>query len=166
MKKIGLLSDTHSCWDERYRTHFSGCDEIWHAGDIGDIDLLRKLEEIAPVRAVRGNIDHGDVARLCPEVQEFEIEGVKVWMTHIGGYPGRYSPGVGKILAGNGTRLMISGHSHILKVIPDRRLGLLHVNPGAAGYHGWQKVRTLVRMTLDNGTITDLEVIELSNREK
>lgn len=162
MKRIGILSDTHSCWDERYRRHFSCCDEIWHAGDLGDISILEQLEEIAPVRAVRGNIDHGDVARRCPEVQEFELEGVKVWMTHIGGYPGRYSPGVKKLLRDEGVKLMVAGHSHILKVIPDPELGLLHVNPGAAGYHGWQKVRTLVRLTLDSGNITDLEVIELN----
>lgn len=164
MKRIGLLSDTHSCWDDRYAIHFAGCDEIWHAGDIGDSDLLERLEGIAPVRAVRGNIDHGLVARLCPEIQEFEVEGVKVWMTHIGGYPGKYSPGVKKLLRDHGVKLMISGHSHILKVIPDHELGLLHVNPGAAGHHGWQKVRTLIRLTLDSGSVTDLEVIELSNR--
>lgn len=161
MKTIGLLSDTHSCWDERYRKHFAGCDEIWHAGDVGDISILQHLEEIAPVRAVKGNIDHGDVARLCPEIQMFEIEGVRVWMTHIGGYPGKYSPGVKRILCKEKIKLMISGHSHILKVIPDHELNMLHVNPGAAGYYGWQKVRTLIRLTLDAGSITGLEVIEL-----
>lgn len=164
MKRIGLLSDTHSCWDDRYARHFAGCDEIWHAGDIGDIDTLRRLEEIAQVRAVRGNIDHGDVARFCPEILSFETEGVRVWMTHIGGYPGRYAPGVKRALWENRARLFISGHSHILKVMPDRELNLLHVNPGAAGYHGWQKVRTLVRLTLDAGNITDLEVIELGKK--
>lgn len=164
MKRIGLLSDTHSCWDERYRKHFADCDEIWHAGDIGDMSILEQLKEIAPVRAVRGNIDHGDVARVCPEVQQFEIEGVRVWMTHIGGYPGRYSSGVKKMLRDEKIKLMISGHSHILKVMPDRELDMLHVNPGAAGYHGWQKVRTLVRLTLDKGTITGLEVIELGKK--
>lgn len=165
MKTIGLLSDTHSCWDERYRRHFADCDEIWHAGDVGDMSILRQLREIAPVRAVKGNIDHGDVARLCPEVQQFEIEGVRVWMTHIGGYPGRYSPGVKKLLRDERIGLMISGHSHILKVIPDRELNLLHVNPGAAGYHGWQKVRTLVKLTLDKGAITGLDVIELGKQK-
>ena len=164
MKRIGLLSDTHSCWDDRYAIHFADCDEIWHAGDIGDADLLERLKGIAPVRAVSGNIDHGLVTRLCPELLEFEIEGVKVWMTYIGGYPGRYAPGVKKILRDHGIKLMISGHSHILKVIPDHELGLLHVNPGAAGHHGWQRVRTLVRLTLDQGTIKDLEVIELAKR--
>lgn len=165
MKTIGLLSDTHSCWDERYRKHFAGCDEIWHAGDVGDISILQHLEEIAPVRAVKGNIDHGDVARLCPEIQMFEIEGVKVWMTHIGGYPGKYSPGVKRILCKEKIKLMISGHSHILKVIPDHELNMLHVNPGAAGYYGWQKVRTLIRLTLDAGRITGLEVIELGKEK-
>lgn len=162
MKLIGILSDTHGCWDDRYARHFKGCDEIWHAGDVGDIQILHHLAEVAPiVRAVRGNIDHGEVARACPEVQEFETEGVKVWMRHIGGYPGKYSPGVSTRLRMQGTKLMVSGHSHILKVMPDPRLDLLHVNPGAAGYHGWQRVRTLVRLKLDKGDIRDLEVIEL-----
>lgn len=164
MKRIGILSDTHSCWDDRYAKHFAQCDEIWHAGDIGDISIIEQLEAIVPtVRAVYGNIDHGQVCRRCKEVEIFEVEGVKVFMTHIGGYPGKYSPGLAKILAEENIRLFISGHSHILKVKADPRLGLLHVNPGAAGYHGWQKVRTLVRLILDNGNITDLEVIELAN---
>lgn len=162
MKTIGILSDTHSCWDDRYAVHFKDCDEIWHAGDVGDIDIIRRLEGVAPVvRAVRGNIDHGDVCRRCKEVECFEVEGVRVWMTHIGGYPGKYAPGVKRILAENRVNLMVCGHSHILKVIPDHELGMLHVNPGAAGYHGWQKVRTLLRLTLDNGHVTGLEVIEL-----
>lgn len=164
MKRIGILSDTHSCWDDRYARHFASCDEVWHAGDIGDADTLRRLEKIAPLRAVRGNIDHGDVARYCPEILLFEIEGVKVLMTHIGGYPGRYAPGIKRLLHQEKVKLMVAGHSHILKVMPDHELGLLHVNPGAAGYHGWQKVRTLIRLTIDNGTITDLEVIELGRR--
>ena len=164
MKRIGILYDTHSCWDDRYAKHFAQCDEIWHAGDIGDISIIEQLEAIVPtVRAVYGNIDHGQVCRRCKEVEIFEVEGVKVFMTHIGGYPGKYSPGLAKILAEENIRLFISGHSHILKVKADPRLGLLHVNPGAAGYHGWQKVRTLVRLILDNGNITDLEVIELAN---
>ena len=164
MKRIGILSDTHSCWDDRFAKHFAQCDEIWHAGDIGDISVIEQLEAIVPtVRAVYGNIDHGQVCRRCKEVEIFEVEGVKVFMTHIGGYPGKYSPGLAKILAEENIKLFISGHSHILKVKADPRLGLLHVNPGAAGYHGWQKVRTLVRLILDNGNITDLEVIELAN---
>lgn len=162
MKRIGILSDTHSCWDDRYAAHFKDCDEIWHAGDVGDISIIRRLEQIAPVKAVRGNIDHGEVARLCPELLTFNLEGVKVLMTHIGGYPGRYAPGMKNILRNEGVKLYVAGHSHILKVIPDPEFGLLHVNPGAAGYHGWQKVRTLVRLTLDEGDIKDLDVIELS----
>lgn len=162
MKRIGILSDTHSCWDDRYAAHFKDCDEIWHAGDVGDISIIRRLEQTAPVKAVRGNIDHGEVARLCPELLTFNLEGVKVLMTHIGGYPGRYAPGMKNILRNEGIKLYVAGHSHILKVIPDPELGLLHVNPGAAGYHGWQKVRTLVRLTLDEGDIKDLDVIELS----
>ncbi len=162
MKKIGILSDTHSCWDDRFALHFKDCDEIWHAGDVGDIDVIRRLEGVAPiVRAVFGNIDSGTVRRRCPEVLEFETEGVKVWMTHIGGYPGRYAPGVRRMLHDCGARLMVTGHSHILKVMNDPELGVLHINPGAAGYHGWQKQRTLVRLTIDNGDMKDLEVIEL-----
>lgn len=162
MKKIGILSDTHSCWDDRYAKHFSDCDEIWHAGDIGDISIIERLKDICPVvRAVHGNIDSGEVRRICHEIELFNLEGVNVWMTHIGGYPGKYAPGVKKILKDEGVGLMVCGHSHILKVIPDRELGLLHVNPGAAGYHGWQKVRTLMKLTLDAGNITGLDVIEL-----
>lgn len=142
MKRIGILSDTHSVWDDRYATHFAGCDEIWHAGDVGDIDIIRRLADVAPtVRAVRGNIDHGEVCRHCPELDIFEVEGMRVLLTHIGGYPGRYAPGMERLLRDERISLMVVGHSHILKVMPDARLGLLHINPGAAGYHGWQKVR-------------------------
>lgn len=162
MKKIGILSDTHSCWDDRFAIHFKDCDEIWHAGDIGDIDVIRRLENVAPVvRAVCGNIDHGQVLRRCKEVEQFTVEGVNVWLTHIGGYPGRYAPGVERQLIDNRIKLMVAGHSHILKVMPDPRLDLLHINPGAAGYHGWQKVRTLVRLTIDGPEMKELEVIEL-----
>lgn len=165
MKRIGILSDTHACWDDRYATHFKGCDEIWHAGDIGDIDIVRRLEEVAPVvRAVAGNIDHGAVSRRCPELLTFDVEGLPVMLTHIGGYPGRYAPGLKKLLVENGTRLLVDGHSHILKVMPDPRLDLLVVNPGAAGNQGWHTRRTLVRLTIDAARVTDLEVIELGNR--
>lgn len=167
MKTIGILSDTHSCWDDRYAAHFSGCDEIWHAGDVGDIDIIRRLEEVAPVvRAVRGNIDHGDVCRRCREAEIFEAEGMRVWLSHIAGYPGRYAPGIRNALIENRINIMVCGHSHILKVMPDHQLGLLHINPGAAGYHGWQKVRTLVRLTLDCGSIGNLEVIELGKENR
>ena len=162
MKRIGILSDTHSCWDDRFAKHFADCDEIWHAGDVGDISVIRRLEEVAPVvRAVSGNIDHGEVCRRCKELEIFEIECVKVLMTHIGGYPGHYSPGMKRLLFENRINLMVDGHSHILKVMWDDELSTLHINPGAAGYHGWQKERTLVRLVIDNGQMKDLEVIEL-----
>lgn len=163
MKRIGILSDTHSCWDDRYAVHFADCDEIWHAGDVGDISIITRLEGIATVvRAVAGNIDHGDVRRRCNEVEEFEVEGIKVWMTHIGGYPGRYAVGVRPILRTHNINLMVTGHSHILKVMWDREHDVLHINPGAAGYHGWQKERTLVKLTIDGNNMKDLEVIELA----
>lgn len=162
MKKIGILSDTHSCWDERFAKHFADCDEVWHAGDIGCIDVIKRLEEVVPmVRAVRGNIDSGIVARTFPEAQTFNVEGVNVYLTHIGGYPGRYSPGIMRRLVEAHANLFVCGHSHILKVMFDRELNLLHINPGAAGYHGWQKERTLIKFIIDNGDMRDLEVIEL-----
>lgn len=162
MKKIGILSDTHSCWDYRYATHFAACDEIWHAGDVGCLDTLRRLQGICPVvRAVRGNVDHGPLLRECPEIQSFKVEDVGVWMTHIGGYPGRYAPGVRRMLIDARPKLMIAGHSHILKVMYDPELKLLHINPGAAGHQGWQTVRTLVRLVIDGEDVKDLEVIEL-----
>ncbi len=163
MKTIGILSDTHSCWDDRYAEHFAGCDEIWHAGDIGDYTIIQKLRDVAPViRAVSGNIDHGTVTRHCPAMLIFETEGLRVLLTHVGGYPGKYFKGIPKLLADNHIGLMVCGHSHILKVIPDHRLELLHINPGAAGWYGWQKVRTLIRITIDNGRVTSLDVIELA----
>lgn len=162
MKRIGILSDTHSCWDDRFVTHFKDCDEIWHAGDIGDISVIARLEEICPVvRAVHGNIDNGIVRRRCREVEVFSVEGVNVLMTHIGGYPGRYAPGIRRMIMEYRSGLFVSGHSHILKVMFDKELDCLHINPGAAGHHGWQKERTLIRLVIDNGTMRDLEVIEL-----
>lgn len=162
MKRIGLLSDTHGYWDERYRDYFAECDEIWHAGDIGSDELIDKLEQIKPVRAVYGNIDSHQMRLRFPQHQKFTMEGVKVWMTHIGGYPGKYEPSVSKLIHYNPPGLFISGHSHILKVMSDKRLGLLHINPGAAGKYGFHTKRTLVRFTLDNGAVRELEVIELS----
>lgn len=163
MKKIGILSDTHGYWDERFAVHFQGCDEVWHAGDIGYIEIIERLREIVPtVRAVSGNIDHGIVKRSCPELEIFQVEGVKVLLTHIGGYPGRWSKGMKKLLRDKGIKLMVDGHSHILKVIYDPELDLLHINPGAAGQQGWHKVRTLVRLTIDGEEMRDCEVIELN----
>lgn len=162
MKRIGLLSDTHSHWDEKYVKYFSQCDEIWHVGDIGTIAIADKLREIAPLRAVSGNIDGTDIRREFPEVQRFMCEGVDVLMKHIGGYPGRYDRSIYHELMSNPPRLFISGHSHITKVMMDKRLGILHINPGAAGLYGQQPVRTLLRFTIDGETIKDLEVVELN----
>ena len=162
MKKIGILSDTHGYWDDRYAVHFAGCDEVWHAGDIGHYEIIEKLKEIVPVvRAVSGNIDHGMVKRKCKELEIFEVEGVKVLLTHIGGYPGRWAPGMKRLLKEEKINLMVCGHSHILKVIYDKELDLLHVNPGAAGQQGWHKARTLLRLTVDGTDMRDCEIIEL-----
>lgn len=163
MKRIGILSDTHCVDDPAIERYLDGMDEIWHAGDIGDIDTYKRLSNIAPVfRAVAGNIDGAMLRRVCPEMLIFETEGVKTVMTHIGGYPGKYAPGILNILKEEKPRIFVSGHSHILRVMPDNNLDLLHINPGAAGIHGWQKVRTLVRLTLDSGKPSDLEVVHLS----
>lgn len=163
MKRIGIISDTHGFWDERFAEYFKDCDEVWHAGDIGDYSIIEKLEDVvAKVRGVSGNIDHGLVRRKCKEMEIFEVEGVKVLLTHIGGYPGRWSKGMKTLLKDNGIKLMVDGHSHILKVIYDRELDLLHINPGAAGLSGWHKVRTLVKLTIDGEDMRDCEVIELA----
>lgn len=163
MKRIGILSDTHGCWDDRYAIHFKDCDEIWHAGDIGDYAIVERLENIVPiVRAVSGNIDHGMVRRKCPELLIFDVEDVKVLLTHIGGYPGKWSKGMKSLLRNEGINLMVDGHSHILKVIYDKELKLLHINPGAAGVFGWHSVRTLVKLAIDGSDMRDCEVIELA----
>lgn len=165
MKRIGIISDTHSCRDARFAKYLSECDEIWHAGDIGDAGLLDELASMGPrLRAVFGNIDSGEVRRRCREVEIFTVEGVNILLTHIGGYPGRYAPGIKQMLRDNRIGLMVCGHSHILRVMPDVALGLLHINPGAAGKQGWQSKRTLIRLTLDaeaDNPINQLEVIEL-----
>lgn len=166
MTRIGLLSDTHSFLDERVFKHFEACDEIWHAGDFGNIGLVDQLSAFKPLRGVYGNIDGAQIRAMMPLDLRFECDGVPVFMTHIGGYPGRYEPRVGRMLKDdppvNG--LFISGHSHILKVMPDRNLQFLHINPGACGNEGWHKVKTLVRFSLNEGQISELEVIELGKR--
>ncbi|MCB0572622.1 MAG: metallophosphoesterase family protein [Phaeodactylibacter sp.] len=164
MKRIGLLSDTHSFLSPDIFTYFEECDEVWHAGDIGDEAVASQLEAFRPLRAVFGNIDGPPIRRRFPEDLRFECEGVDVFMTHIGGYPGRYNKRVRDILRANPPRLFICGHSHILKVMPDRTLGLLHINPGAAGREGFHKVRTIIRFSLEAGNISDLQVVELGMR--
>lgn len=161
MKRIGLLSDTHSWWDERYKKYFDQCDEIWHTGDIGSMELAEKFEAFKPFRAVYGNIDGQDLRSAYPEFLRFEMEGVDVLMTHIGGYPGKYAPKVKTIMDIRPPKLFISGHSHILKVMYDRKYNCLHINPGAAGNYGFHTVRTLICFTIDGKDIKDLEVVEL-----
>jgi putative phosphoesterase len=161
LKRIGLLSDTHGYWDARYLEYFESCDEIWHAGDIGSLELALRLQEFRPLRAVCGNCDGGDLRRMFPVKLCWDCEGAEVLMTHIGGYPGRYDPGIRQQIYARPPKLFISGHSHILKVQYDKRLGLLHINPGAAGLQGWHLVRTLVRFTARDGAFEDLEVIEI-----
>lgn len=161
MKRIGLLSDTHGYWDEKYREYLEPCDEIWHAGDIGSMELAQRLSEIRPLRAVYGNCDGGDLRRIFPEKLCWNCEGAEVLMKHIGGYPGRYDASIYEQILRRPPKLFISGHSHILKVEYDKKLGLLHINPGAAGLQGWQTVRTIVRFTAENGIFKDLEVVEI-----
>ncbi|WP_175402766.1 metallophosphoesterase family protein [Mangrovivirga cuniculi] len=162
--RIGLISDTHSHLEENVLKYFEECDEIWHAGDIGDISVLHTLENFKPVRAVYGNIDGSDVIKEVPEDQIFTIEGLKVWITHIGGYPPKYTSRIKKKLEEIKPGLFICGHSHILKVIPDRERNLIHMNPGAAGKTGFHKIKTVLRFSINAGNISDLEVIELGKR--
>jgi putative phosphoesterase len=164
MTKIGLLSDTHGWWDEKYITHFESCDEIWHAGDIGSVTIANQLTAIKPFRAVYGNTDGYELRLMYPPVYQFTIENVTVLMTHIGGYPGRYDPLIQTKLYAAKPNLFISGHSHILKVMFDKNLNCLHINPGAAGHSGIHQVRTLVRFVIDKDDIKELEIIELGTR--
>lgn len=166
MFRIGVLSDTHGFFDPRIAAYFEECDEIWHAGDVGDYDVILKLNYIAPVIAVYGNIDGSLIRSRYPGHQRHHREGLDIWMTHIGGYPGNYDPRVKPAIFNNPPGLFISGHSHILKVIPDKKLGFLHINPGAAGRNGLHKVRTLVRFEVEDGRIGNLDVIELGGRSK
>ncbi len=163
MTKIGLLSDTHGYWDERYLHYFEPCDEIWHAGDIGTLEVAQQLAAFRPLRAVYGNIDGQDIRCLYPQTLRFTVDGAEVLMKHIGGYPGRYDPSIAGSLLTHPPKLFISGHSHILKIKYDKTLSMLHINPGAAGKYGFHKVRTLVRFCIDNGNFSNLEVIELSD---
>ena len=163
--KIGLLSDTHSYLDDQILRLLSDRDEIWHAGDFGTAEVSDRLRELAPLRGVYGNIDGQDVRKLHPKVARFEVNGLDVLMTHIGGYPGKYHPDVRDIINANPPGLYITGHSHILKVMTDKSLGnLLHINPGAAGRHGFHKMRTMVRFVVQEGQVQDLQVIELGKR--
>lgn len=164
MTNILLLSDTHNYMDDRILDYAEKADEIWHAGDIGNLEVADQLKAVRPLRAVYGNIDNSEIREEYPLNQIFEVEGVKVFLTHIGGYPGRYSARVKSILLEEKPKLYICGHSHILKVMHDKKLNLLHMNPGAAGNVGMHYVRTMLRFQLNQSKIENLEVIELGKR--
>lgn len=164
MVKIGLISDTHSYLDDAVFKYFDQCDEIWHAGDFGNIAIADKLAAFKPLRGVYGNIDGKDVRVSYPEHARFMCEEMDVWMTHIGGYPDRYDPKIRAEIYSNPPQIFICGHSHILKVIFDKKISCLHLNPGAAGKAGWHKTRTLLRFCISEKKIHTLEAIELGNR--
>ena len=164
MKRIGLLSDNHGYLDDRILEYLRECDEIWHAGDIGNIETALKLSALKPLRAVSGNIDGADLRQEFPLLLKFSCEEVDVLIVHIGGYPGHYTTDVRKEINFSAPKLFISGHSHILKVIYDSKYKLLHINPGAAGIQGFHQIRTLVRFSIDKDVIKELEVVELGRK--
>lgn len=164
MTRIGLISDTHGFLDENVFTHFAHCDEVWHIGDFGSLEVADKLTAFKPLKGVYGNIDGNDIRGRYPEQLIFTCEKVKVMLRHIGGYPPKYNPETRKELGIHKPQLFMSGHSHILKVIYDPKIQCLHMNPGAAGKHGWHKIRTLIRFVIDGSNIIDCEVIELGKR--
>lgn len=164
MKQIGILSDTHSFLDEAIFHHFEQCDELWHAGDFGTMELAERLQHFKPLRGVWGNIDGAPLRQSFPEKLRWTCEEVDVMMIHIGGYPGRYAPAVKQELPSHPPQLFISGHSHILKVMFDDKIKCLHINPGAAGNEGWHKMRTIIRLKIDGDRMYDCEVIELGKR--
>lgn len=161
MTRIGLLADTHGYLDDNILKHFDNVDEIWHAGDFGSIEVAEQLAAFKPLKGVYGNIDGGELRQTFPEHLRFQTEGVDVWMTHIGGYPGKYNPSIRQELYTKPPKLFICGHSHILKVMFDEKLKCLHINPGAAGKQGWHKVRTLIKFCITEEKIHTLEAVEL-----
>ncbi len=164
MVRVGLLSDTHNHLEKSIFPYFEQCDEIWHAGDIGTLKIADQLSKLKPFRAVYGNIDGAEIRTAYPKVQRFKCEEVDVLMTHIGGYPERYNAEVKTVFASNPPQLFVCGHSHILKVMFDKKYNFLHINPGAAGLEGFHKIKTLVRFTIEKSILKDLEVIELGFR--
>jgi len=164
MTKILLLSDTHGHINDTILKYAKQADEIWHAGDIGDLNVTDALGKLKPLKGVYGNIDDHVIQKEFPEHSRFRCEQVDVWITHIGGYPGRYNIRVRDEIRKNPPKLFICGHSHILKVMNDKKLGVLHMNPGACGKHGFHQVRTMLRFTIDGEKIDNLEVIELGKR--
>ena len=164
MKKILLLSDTHSYIDNQILKYVKQADEVWHAGDIGKLDVTDSIQKIKPLRAVFGNIDDYNVRAEFPLDNKFILENVSVWITHIGGYPNKYNQRIREEISNNSPNIFISGHSHILKIQYDKKLNLLHLNPGAAGKHGFHNIRTMIRFQIDNGDIKNMEIIELEKR--
>ncbi|MEO8236074.1 MAG: metallophosphoesterase family protein [Flavobacterium sp.] len=164
MKKILLLSDTHSHIDESILKYVNLADEVWHAGDIGNLDVTDAIKKIKPLKAVFGNIDNAEARIEFPLHNRFICENVDVWITHIGGYPGKYNPNIREELQQNPPKLFICGHSHILKVQFDKKLNLLHMNPGACGKSGFHNVRTMLRFVIEGDKIKDLEIIELGSK--
>tara|TARA_R110001632_G_scaffold6324_1_gene25719 strand:+ start:58494 stop:58991 length:498 start_codon:yes stop_codon:yes gene_type:complete len=164
VKKILLLSDTHGYIDDQILKFVKQADEVWHAGDIGNLEVTDTINKLKPLRAVYGNIDNKDARLQFPLDNKFRVEDVTVWMTHIGGYPNRYNSRIKEELKNIKPKIFISGHSHILKVQYDKKLGLLHLNPGAAGKHGFHKIRTMLRFDLESGEIKNMEIIELATR--
>lgn len=160
MKKIGIISDTHGTFDAALQQFLDGVDEIWHAGDIGSLELADRIAAFKPLRAVYGNIDAAPTRRAWPKTATFECEGLKVAMTHIGGYAGRYEQGVAELLAAEKPDVFVSGHSHILKIFRDPAFGILNINPGAAGCYGMHALRTAVRISVEGGEIGTVEVGE------
>ncbi|WP_334055827.1 metallophosphoesterase family protein [Polaribacter sp. P097] len=164
MKKILLLSDTHSYIDDQILKFVKQADEVWHAGDIGKLEVTDAIKKLKPLRAVYGNIDDKDARAEFPLDAKFSLEQVQVWMTHIGGYPNKYNQRIREEINEKPPNIFIAGHSHILKVVYDKKLNLLHLNPGAAGNHGFHKIRTMLRFELNKGKIENMEVIELAKR--
>jgi len=165
MPKIGLLSDTHGFLDDKVFTYLKDCDELWHAGDFGSLELSQKLSDFKPLRGVYGNIDDKDIQLIHPKNLEFEVEGFRIWMTHIGGYPGHYAPDVRKKLAENPPDIFVCGHSHILRVMTDKKYNnMVTLNPGAAGNQGFHQIKTIMRFDLNEKRIENMQAIELGKR--
>lgn len=164
MQQIGLLSDTHGFLDPKIFEFFKDCDQIWHAGDFGNIETLNQLAAFKPLRGVYGNIDDHKVRAVFKKHLKFRCENVKVWITHIGGYPGKYDKSVRPGIFADPPNLFISGHSHILKVVFDKKINSLHMNPGAAGNYGEHQVKTLLRFVIDRDNIKDLEIMEIERK--
>lgn len=164
MKKIVLISDTHSFIPDTFWKYLDGIDELWHAGDVGDVSVIDRLKEKATLKGVYGNIDNTEVRKELPEYKAMIIQGVKILMLHIGGKPYRYSPRMRELIAHYKPQVLVCGHSHILRVEYDKKNKLLYLNPGALGKHGFHKVKTFLRFTINEGKVSDMEVVELEAR--